>query len=105
MYSTLPSLIPNIADLLALEVEELAGVLLIQLRSYGTDSRDGIVSRGQISQHAYFNIRDQHPEYPSRKTEISQALMEAWSWLEREGLLVRDPLQSHSPWFFISRRA
>jgi hypothetical protein len=34
MFRTLLSLVPNAADLLALEVEELAGVLLIHLKSY-----------------------------------------------------------------------
>ena len=104
MY-TLRSLIPNVNDLLALEVEELAGVLLIHLSSYGDNSGTGAVSRGSISEYNFFNMLGQHPEYPLRQAEVNQALMEAWSWLESEGFLVRDATQSSSPWFLISRRA
>ncbi len=104
MTASLPSLVPNADDLLALDMEEVAGVLLTHLLSYGNNSGDGIVNHGKISQYAFFNNRDQHPEYPKRQTEVSQALMEAWSWLEHEGLLVRDPLQP-SAWFVVSRRA
>ena len=104
MYSSLPSLVPNADDLLALEVEELAGVLLTHLSSFGGNSGDGIVSQGSISQHNFFNYRHQHPEDAGRQADVNQALTEAWTWLENEGLLVRDPLQP-SPWFSISRRA
>jgi uncharacterized protein (TIGR02391 family) len=105
MPKALSSLVPDVNDLLALEVEELAGILLIHLGSYGNSSGNGIVSQGSISQHNFFNMLGQYPEYPGRQTEVNRALMEAWSWLENEGLLVRDAEQYSSPWFFISRRA
>jgi len=104
MHQRLSSFIPNVKDLLALEVEELAGVLLIQLGSYGDNSVDGIVNQGHISQYNYFNMLGHHPEYPTHQDEVAKALMEAWSWLAREGLLVREP-DLHDPKFFISRRA
>jgi uncharacterized protein (TIGR02391 family) len=70
------------------------------------NSGNGIVSRDAIGQYNFFNTFFQSAEYPNnRRTELGKALMEAWNWLEREGLLVRDAAQSQSPWFFLSRRA
>lgn len=88
-----------------LKWKSLLGILLSYFVSFGANSGNGVVSRGRISSYNFFNWLGQHPEYPSRETEVSQALMEAWNWLEREGLLVRDADQSSSPWFFLSRRA
>ena len=43
-------------------------------------------------------------EYPDKyKSEISHALMEAWVWLENEGLLAPKPNQQ-GEWVFITRR-
>jgi hypothetical protein len=47
MYRSISSLIPDVADLLALEVEELAGVLLTHLNSR-------VDAEGSISQSAFF---------------------------------------------------
>lgn len=104
MYVRLSSLVPNAEDLLALDVEELAGVLLTHLNSCGTDSGDSVVQRDLISQHNFLRNLESHPEYPGRQPEVSRALMEAWSWLQGEGFLIPD---AHQPagWFFLSRRA
>jgi uncharacterized protein (TIGR02391 family) len=106
MYRSLSSLVANADDLLALEVEELAGILLTHLNSAGSP----IFQNGLISQHNFFNSLNQtssfprtEPEYGKRQPEVSRALMEAWSWLEKEGLLTRDPSQP-LPCFVISRR-
>ena len=104
MSASLSSLVPNADDLLALEVEEVAGVLLAHLNSYSDDSGNTVVQRGQISQHNFFNNLNHHPEYPGRQAEVNQVLMEAWSWLQGEGFLVRDADQP-ADWFFVSRRA
>jgi uncharacterized protein (TIGR02391 family) len=104
MYASLSSLVPNAEDLLALEVEEITGVLLTHLNSYGGDSGNSVVQRGRINQHNLFNTLDHQPEYPGRQPEVNQALMEAWSWLQGEGFLVRDANQP-GDWFFLSRRA
>jgi uncharacterized protein (TIGR02391 family) len=103
MTVQLTSLLPNADDLLALTVEELAGVLLIHLNSCGTDSGDSIVQRNLISQNNFFSARDSHPEYPGRQPAVNRALTEAWNWLQGEGFLIPDPQQPH--WFFLSRRA
>ena len=46
MSASLSSLVPNADDLLALEVEEVAGVLLAHLNSHSDDSRNTVVQRG-----------------------------------------------------------
>lgn len=83
---TISSLVPNAEDLLALEVEEVAGVLLVHLNSYS--GRSSAVNNGLISDHNFFMTE---PEYPVRQPEVKRALIEAWSWLVAEGFLVRHP--------------
>jgi uncharacterized protein (TIGR02391 family) len=96
---TLASLIPNADNLLSLEVEELAGAFLVYLN----DSFNPRVNQGLISLYNLMVGFRQNPEYPGRQDEVNRALMEAWSWLQREGLIVRDSNQT-SEWWFVSRR-
>jgi uncharacterized protein (TIGR02391 family) len=105
MVKTLSSLVPNPDDLLALDVEEVAGVLLAHFNSYGPEGGGGgAVQNGKISQYNFFNDLHHNPQYPNRQPEISRVLMEAWGWLQTEGFFVRfaDPV---GEWFFLSRRA
>jgi hypothetical protein len=46
---------------------------------------------------------ENEPEYGARQPEVSQALREAWNWLEKEGHLMRTPGQPVADWFSISR--
>ena len=108
MHRSLSSLVPNAVDLLALEVEELAGVLLIHLKSYEGVSGNPVYQNGLISEKNFLDAQEQRghgqqPEYGNRQPQVNAALMEARSWLEREGFLIRDPRQP-TPWFLISRR-
>jgi len=63
------------------------------------------VERERIIQYNYFNNLEVFAEYPGRQPEVSRALMEAWNWLEGEGLLVRDATNPHGVSVFLSRRA
>ena len=107
-YRSLSSLVLDAADLLALEVEELAGVLLIHLNSYEGVSGNTVYQHGGISHHNFFNsltstnARDK-PEFGDKQSQVNQALMEAWAWLQSAGLLV-EKASSTGGWFFISRR-
>lgn len=106
MAVSLSSLVPNADDLLALEAEEAAGVLLTHLNSYGDSSgHSGVVQRGEVNRYNFFNDLDQFPQYGGRQAEVNRVLMEAWSWLQAEGFLV--PLGAHPDphTFFLSRRA
>ena len=94
-------MIPNADDLLALEVEEVAGILLSHLNSLGDDSGDTVVQGGSINHGNFLVDLHRNPIYPTRNSEVMQALLEAWSWLQGEGFLV--PLPHGN--FFLSRRA
>jgi uncharacterized protein (TIGR02391 family) len=90
-------MIPDPKGLLALEPEELAGVILEYLNSLAPD--DGRLNRYNFSlPHTY----QQYP--PESHRAIGRALMEAWVWLEREGLIAPDPNQSGGEWVFVTRR-
>jgi hypothetical protein len=106
MYRSLSSLVPNAADLLVLEVEELAGVLFTHLNSFEGLPNNSVYQNGLISQSNFVGSQNQYgrtPEYGGRQAEVDRALMEAWAWLASQGFLIRDPSQP-APWFFVSRR-
>jgi uncharacterized protein (TIGR02391 family) len=82
--------------LLELEPEELAGFVLQYLASVSPTS--GLLHRGN------FSLGSTVADYPSEKREaVGRALMEAWVWLEREGLIAPRPGQQ-GDWVFITRR-
>jgi uncharacterized protein (TIGR02391 family) len=108
MFRPLSSFVPDASDLLALEVEELAGVLLAHLNSYEGLTGNSVYQNGLLSQSNFIRMQEQagygqKPEYGDKQPEVNRALLEAWAWLEREGILIRDPNQS-APLFFVSRR-
>jgi hypothetical protein len=108
MYRPLSSLVPKAEDLLNLDVEALGNVLLTHLKSYDGQSGNSVYQNGLLSQSNFVRAQEdtiygQKPEYGDKQAEVNRALMEAWNWLEREGILIRDPRQP-APWFSISRR-
>jgi hypothetical protein len=83
-------LIPEADVLLGLTPEELAGVLLEPLLAEGDGS--SLMNRYNIS------LGHTTEGYPAEKRVVaSVALMEAWSWLEREGMLVQKPGSCAAP--------
>lgn len=92
---TLFAQIPNPENFLSLEPEELAGAVLAWLNS-DTSFQNGI-NRHNVGQP--HTVREYPPEFQDR---IRHNLMEAWAWLEREGLLVPKPSSEGN--YFISRR-
>ena len=98
MIHSLSSLVPSVADLLSLEVEELAGVLLVHLNDYEHTARN----QGGINYNNFFNAPPRH-DYESRQPEVNRALMEAMAWLRSAGLLVESASFS-GDFFFVSRR-
>ena len=94
---SLHSLVPDPDAILALEPEELAGVLLQHLNGLPHEEQ------GQLNRYNFgldHTVREYPPDYRER---LSRALMEAWAWLEREGLLAAKP-GSQGEWVFITRR-
>lgn len=101
----LSALVPDINDLLSLEAEEVAGVLLEHFNSYdASDSGGGSVQHGRINQYNFFNSLNHSREYGGRQDEVNKVLMEGWSWLQAQGLLIRDE-NANTNSFFLSRRA
>ena len=98
MVHSLSSLVPNVDDLLALEVDELAGVLLLHLIGY----EDTAKNQGGINYHNFFDAPPRR-DYESQQQEVNLALMEAMAWLRSAGLLV-EKASSTGSWFFVSRR-
>lgn len=93
------SMIPDAEDLLALEVEELAGVLLEYLNSLGPNDQHRMNRYNFTLPHGPSAI-----VYPAQhRDRVVDALMEAWVWLEREGLLAPRAGQN-GDWSFITRR-
>jgi len=92
------SVMPDAQALLALEPEELAGVVLQHLNSVSQEW-PGILTR------RIFCASNEIVEgYPRDLWEpIQRALVEAWAWLEREGLIAWDP-KLEGEWVFITRR-
>jgi len=95
-------LVSRVDDLLALEVEELAGVLLIHLNSFGANSGDTVIQHNKLSLHNFLSLHEHSSEYSGRQPEVIHALMEAWNWLQSGGFLIAD---RQPGWFLLSRRA
>lgn len=89
-------LIPEHELLLALEPEELAGIVLEYLKSLPAGST-------QLNRYS-FGLPHTVADYPrEHQKRISRALMEAWMWLEKEGFVAPRP-GSQNDWIFITRR-
>lgn len=97
MSKSIASLIPEPETVLSLEPEELAGVVLEYLNSL-SNSESGQLNRYNFS--LPHTVKGYPPQY---QNELSEALMEAWVWLEREGLIAPKP-GSQDHWVFITRR-
>lgn len=87
-------LITDIDSLLSLEPEELAGLILQYLST---------ANSSELNKYN-FTLQSNVDAYPRHKQdEARHALMEAWIWLEREGLLASRPGDAAN-WVFITRR-
>lgn len=93
MAERLYHLVSNAEDLLALEPEELAGIVLELF-----NSRPNFTYSKQK-----FGLESTVSEYPTQHQDmLLRALMEAWVWLEHEGLIA--PLPAQEGWYFVTRR-
>lgn len=96
-YRSVYSILPDANALLSLEPEELAGIVLEHLNSLTTETQ------GNLNRYN-FSLRGTYQEFPEQyHNSIAQALMEAWGWLEREGLIAPRPEQNND-WYFVTRR-
>ncbi len=98
---TLYDILPDPEVLLALEPEELAGVLLKCLKAQGVRTTNR--SEDKFNRNNFISP-EMVQRYPSDKREaIMKALGEAWGWLEREVLITQIPREMEG-WVFITRK-
>jgi uncharacterized protein (TIGR02391 family) len=96
----LSDLIPNWEDVLRLEPEQLAGILLEILFEIDGNDRQ-FLHRGN-----FFNQFAATQNYPAaRGGEVAEAALEAWMYLEREGFLTPRLENGIHGWLDLSRRA
>jgi uncharacterized protein (TIGR02391 family) len=96
MIDSICDLLPDPQTLLALEPEELAGFVLEFLNAQTENSSS--LNRYNFAMPSTYDryVR----EY---RDAVGRALMEAWVWLEREGLLAPRP-GTTGDWVFVTRR-
>ena len=80
-------MMPDVELLLSLEPEELAGVVLEYLNAFPP------TERGQLNTYNFSLPHTVAGYPPARQKDVARALMEAWSWLQREGMIAHDPGQ------------
>jgi hypothetical protein len=106
MYE-LPQVIPDVEVLLALEPEELGAKLLFLLRRRKFQTGTFLSSTLNDELWPQTTIPNQQTGYPrERRDAIDLALIEAWAWLEAQGLIVSaGGMNGPHGWRRSSRRA
>jgi hypothetical protein len=103
----LKSFLPNADSLLSLDLPRLGAILLIHLNSYENRvKQSGLLNpvylRGMLdNENMYLGPMPKEPEYGARQPEVTRAVIEAWNWLERNGLVIEDSFRRG--WYRISR--
>jgi uncharacterized protein (TIGR02391 family) len=103
----LVSLIPDVEVLLALSPEELGAKILFLLRKRSHSENRGTIHVGNIVNEFENNRFEQRIRYPDQNiTQVKEAFIEAWAWLEAQGLLVwSDTMNGPNGGRKLSRRA
>jgi uncharacterized protein (TIGR02391 family) len=102
---TLLELLPKPEDLLALEPEELAGLLIETLTPAMQATGVHFEAIEKPLYPLMWSAGQLAPGYPAEAIPaVRVALAEALSWLERQGLIVRSPGHPNGNWYLVSRR-
>ena len=105
--ATLFDLLPDPQVLLNLEPEELAGFVIEYLHSLSPSDRSQQLMRNNFAGALFYYGNQNPPTYqvlqPQKREKITELVMEAWFWLEREGFLAPKPGPNRDT-FFITRR-
>ncbi len=99
-------------ELLRQDLPTLGTILLKHLQSYrglNTVYQHAGLNRAYFratleNQSVCLGTLPKEPEYGARQPEVTKRMMEAWNWLERQGLLIRNDEQV-ADWFTISSDA
>jgi hypothetical protein len=108
-FRPLKSFFPTADELLHQDLPTLGRVLLIHLKSYeglSTVCQYAGINRGYFramleNRNVGLGPLPKEPEYGIRQPEVTKRMMEAWNWLERQGLLIHNDEQV-GDWFTIS---
>jgi hypothetical protein len=111
-FRPLKSFFPTADELLQQDLPTLGGVLLTHLKSYeglNTVYQHAGLHRGYFramleNRNVGLGPLPKEPEYGTRQPEVTNRMMEAWNWLERQGLLIHND-QQVADWFTISSDA
>ena len=91
-------MLPDAASVLALEPEELGGVLLEHFNSMTAQEQF------QLSRHNFLMSQEVFGYGRDPQDRLGCAFAEAWAWLERECLIALKPNAGGSYGYFITRR-
>jgi uncharacterized protein (TIGR02391 family) len=94
----LSDLYPNVDDVLKLEPEFLGGFLISHINELIDDGAQNNFHRSNFIGNDWARHN-----YPHNHEKLQEAISEAWHWLEREGVFVPKPGDTHG-WIFVSRR-
>ena len=108
-FRPLKSFFPTARELLLQDLPRLAMALLEHLKSY--EGLNTVYQHAGVNR-AYFRAMlenrsmglgrlPKEPEYGVQQPEVTERMMEAWNWLERQGFLIRNDEQV-AEWFIIS---
>lgn len=108
-FRSLKSFFPTADELLKQDLPTLGGMLLTHLKSYkglNTVYQHAGLHRGYFramleNRPVGLGPLPKEPEYGTRQPEVTKRMMEAWNWLERQGLLIQNDQQA-ADWFTIS---
>lgn len=109
-FRPLKSFFSTADELLRQDLPTLGAVLLAHLKSYeglNTVYQYAGLNRGYFramldNRNVGLGSLPREPEYGIRQPEVATRMMEAWNWLERQGLLIRNDEQV-ADWFIVSR--
>jgi hypothetical protein len=112
MIIPLKSLLPTADDVLNADLKALAGLLLRHLKSCEGESpvfqhaglnRDYFIAIMERREVGLGPLPSKEPEYGAKQPAVTRAFVEAWDWLVRDGLLIRNHEQP-AEWYLISRK-
>ena len=108
-FRPLKSFFPTADELLRQDLPTLGSILLTHLKSYeGLNTVYQHAGLNRVYFRAMLENRNvglgplpKEPEYGINQPVVTERIMEAWNWLERQGLLIHND-QQVADWFIIS---
>jgi hypothetical protein len=112
MIIPLKSVLPTADHVLRADLKDLGAVLLDHLKS--CEGKSPVYQHAGLNREYFIAIMERRnlglgplpskdPEYGAKQPQVTTAFVEAWDWLVREGLLIRNHEQP-AEWYLISRK-